>query len=209
MKPYYQDGRAGIVLYNADCRDILPSLTNVGSVLTDPPYGLGKAWTGGTWFTRGVYAEESMSWDSSAPHDVIETLLALKVPTILWGGNHFVVPPSRCWLVWEKTNSVETMSDCELAWTNIDAPSRLFSHACNGWPRTHPTEKPLDLIKWSLNLISEPGVVLDPFVGSGTTLRAAKDAGYKAIGIEKEERYCESAVKRLAQEVFRFQGETS
>lgn len=197
MTPYYQD--SAVTIYHGDCREILPGLPIQGCVVTDPPYGLADKWTGGTWFTRGVYGKGSCDWDSSAPQDVADTLVKMSIPSVLWGGNYFSLPPSRCWLSWQKTNSVPTMADFELAWTNIDRPCAAFAHPCNGWARQHPTEKPLALILWCLQFVS--GNVLDPFMGSGTTLRAAKDLGRKAIGIEIEERYCEIAARRMQQEV--------
>lgn len=96
-------------------------------------------------------------------------------------------------------------SDAELAWTNLDGESvKLYTLHCNrarleqGF---HPTQKPLELMTWCISLSGNPQTILDPFMGSGTTLRAAKDLGRKAIGIEIEERYCEIAAKRLSQEV--------
>jgi DNA modification methylase len=185
-----------MTIYCADCRDILPHLEPVDLVLTDPPYGLGEKWKGGTWFTRGVYGGD-VGWDKEAPQDVVSELV--KRPSIIWGGNYFAMPPSRCWLAWFKTNSVPTMADHELAWTSFDRPSKSYSRTCNGWARFHPTEKPIDLMKWCLSFAG--GSILDPFMGSGTTLVAAKQLGRKAIGIEIEEKYCEIAVRRLRQEV--------
>lgn len=200
VKPYYE--HAGITIYHGDCREILPSI-KADVVVTDPPYGLGDRWTGGSWFTRGVYAQDKCEWDAEAPHATVEALIMRGVPTVLWGGNYFAVPPSRCWLAWLKTNAPETMADFELAWTNLDRPSASYSAACGVRVRQHPTEKPLDVMRWCLGFVAD-GLILDPFMGSGTTLRAAKDLGRRAIGIEIDERYCEIAARRLAQEVLPF-----
>lgn len=197
MTPYYE--HAGIVIFHGDCREILPGL-RAEAVVTDPPYGLGDRWTGGTWFTRNAWnAQDLRRWDAAAPHDVIESLLQLDVETVLWGGNNFRVPPSRCWLAWVKPNAVPTMASMELAWTSLDRPALTFTRPCGGWPREHPTEKPVDLMRWCVGLVE--GSILDPFMGSGTTLVAAKNLGRQAIGIEIEERYCEIAAQRLEQEV--------
>ena len=200
MKPYYDDGK-GIVIYHGDCREVLPALVNVGAYVTDPPYGLGERWTGGTWFTRGVYATDKVEWDAVAPQDVAERLARTGAPTILWGGNYFALPPARCVLAWFKVNAPRTMADFELAWTNLDRPAAAFCSPCGVRDRQHPTEKPLDLMKWCLSFVLPEAVICDPFMGSGTTLRAAKDLGRRAIGIEIEERYCEIAARRLSQEV--------
>ncbi len=98
-----------------------------------------------------------------------------------------------------------TVSDAELCWTNSDRNIRVFEclRGLNGL-REHPTQKPVELMSWVLSFYPTALNVIDPFMGSGTTLRAAKDLGRKAIGIEIEERYCEIAAKRMAQEVFQF-----
>ena len=198
MNAYYQDDACTI--YHGDCREVLPQLDRVDLVLTDPPYGLDEKWTGGTWFTRGVY-QNKVKWDKKIDGDSILELLAKGENLILWGGNNYPMPVSRCWLIWQKTNAVPTMGDFEMCWTNFDKPHQAFFSPCNDWVRVHPTEKPLLLIKWCLGFAPNAHTILDPFMGSGTTLRAAKDLGRKAIGIEIEEKYCEIAVKRLAQEV--------
>jgi len=117
------------------------------------------------------------------------------------GGNYFDLPPSRCWLVWNKVNAVPTMGQCELAWTSQDRPIQSFSHPVGSNNFGHPTEKPIKVITWSINESRTQGLILDPFMGSGTTLVAAKQLHRKAIGIEIEEKYCEIAVKRLGQGV--------
>ena len=197
MTPYYEQD--GITIYHGDCREVLPMISEHDCIVTDPPYGLGDKWTGGTWFTRGVY-NSNVSWDKEAPQDVINTLIDAGLPAIIWGGNYFNMPPSRCWFAWSKTNSVPTMADVELAWTNLDRPAKTHFHTCNGWARHHPTEKPIALMIWCLGFINGQHI-LDPFMGSGTTLVAAKELGRRAIGIEIDERYCEIAANRLGQGV--------
>lgn len=110
--------------------------------------------------------------------------------------------------MWDKENGDCDFADAELAWTNYGTAVRLKRHLWNGMlrkgreRRDHPTQKPLEVMSWAiLKCPGEPKLILDPFMGVGTTLRAAKDLGRQAIGIEREERYCEIAVKRMAQEV--------
>ena len=117
------------------------------------------------------------------------------------------MPPSSCWLVWDKENGNTDFADGELAWTNYKKAVRLIKHQWSGMLRKnrefryHATQKPLNVIKWAIGLAPEHDTILDPFMGSGTTLRAAKDMGLKAIGIERDERDCEIAARRLQQEI--------
>ena len=220
--PYYEHG--GITIYHGDCREILPTLAKADLVLTDPPYGVAKHLPHTT-FGRDENRSRSkacaatdwgrLHWDEEPPSD--ETLMRIVAKgrhAIIFGGNYFALPPSPCWLVWDKDNSGD-FADCELAWTNIPAAVRKFRWRWNGMlqehggkhkeHRHHPTQKPLAVMKWCIERVpGDPQTILDPFMGSGTTLRAAKDLGRKAIGIEIEERYCEIAAKRLAQEVLPF-----
>lgn len=207
MKLYYESG--GIVIYHADCRDVLPSLPKFDLVLTDPPYGLGEN-------ARRVASRVKLAavrdygefdWDSEpASRELIDATIASGERAIIWGGNYFHVPPSRGWLVWDKQNSGD-FADCELAWTNLETAVRIFRHRWNGMlraservPRVHPTQKPVALMKWCLGFCPEAKTVIDPFTGSGSTLRAAKDLGLQATGIEISEAYCEIAAKRLSQQ---------
>lgn len=195
MKPYYQHG--GITIYHGNALEVLPTLPPVDLVLTDPPYGLGKKLNGGSW--------GNASWDVRQP-DVVCSLVDLAPRVVIWGGNYYPLPPSRCWLSWFKPDAPPSMANFELAWTNFDQVSRQLSHsiaATNGERVGHPTQKPLRVIRWSIKQsgTSAGALILDPFLGSGTTLEAAKALGCNGIGIEIEERYCEIAARRLQQEV--------
>lgn len=116
--------------------------------------------------------------------------------------------------MWDKDNGENDFADCELAWTNLPKAVRRFRWRWQGMLqedmgnkefRTHPNQKPLALMKWAISQAPQDcKVILDPFMGSGTTLRAAKDLGRRAIGIEREEQYCEDAANRLRQEVLQF-----
>lgn len=210
VKPYYEQD--GIVIYHGDCRDVLPHLEPVGLVLTDPPYGISHP-TDYKSRNRGAIAackDYPPVHGDDEPFDPA-FLLALNKPTALWGANYYAdkLPPSSGWLVWDKErpDSID-QATCELAWTNFIKGVRRFTYLWNGGIRkgdealVHPTQKPVALMSWVLGYRWTPeGTVLDPFMGSGPVLRAAKDLGRKAIGIEIEERYCEIAAKRMSQMV--------
>lgn len=211
INPYYQE--SGITIYHGDCREILPTLPKVDLVLTDPPYGLGE--TNERALSRGKLAKPTdyghFDWDKNRPsQEDMYRITTMAKYSIIWGGNYFQFFPSSCWLVWDKMNGSNDYADCELAWTNLNKAVRMFKFMWNGMlrdgeargvPRKHPTQKPLELMTWCIGLGEPAETILDPFMGSGTTLRAAKDLRRKAIGIEIEEKYCEIAVKRLRQEV--------
>lgn len=204
-KPYYEEN--GIVIYHADCRSILPHLPKVDLVLTDPPYGIGKDGQKPSNGKHGGRKEyEFLGWDGERPtQSTFDLLLVAGDQHIIWGGNYFAdyLPAQMKWLVWDKGQRIN-QSDGELAWTSLGGALRICTMnrvelQIDG--AEHPTQKPLRLIKWCINQTSDAKTILDPFMGSGTTLRAAKDLGRKCIGIELEERYCEIAAKRLSQEV--------
>ena len=211
MKPYYE--HAGITLYHGDCREILPGLGRFDLLLTDPPYGIGadnrtKILSRSNTAPARDYGESD--WDSQICEDGIELGMSMSQWQIVFGGNYYMMMPSSCWLVWDKDNTGD-FADCELAWTNLKKAVRKFRYRWNGMLqehggdkkeiRQHPTQKPVPLMRWCLTLVPDAQTILDPFMGSGTTLVAAKLEGRKAVGIEINEQYCEIAAKRLAQGV--------
>ena len=134
---------------------------------------------------------------------------------VIWGGNYFDLGPSRCCLVWDKLRGNTDYADAEIAWTNFNGAAGI-RWRWNGFlqqnsgndkeERWHPTQKPLSVMAWAINQApNTPLSILDPWLGSGTSLVAAKAAGMAGIGIEIEEKYCEIAAKRLSQEVLCFE----
>ena len=211
MTSYYS--HAGITIYHGDCRDVLPTLGKFDLLLADPPYGV-KAARKGFGNADSVWHKGygDSDWDDTpAEIETIRIAMALAEHQIVWGGNYFNIGPARCFLVWDKLRGDTDYADAELAWTNIDRTVRVIRYRWNGFQkeipedRFHPTQKPLAVMKWAIQQPKETcESILDPFMGSGTTLRAAKDLGRQAVGIEIEERYCEIAAKRLSQEVLAF-----
>ena len=206
IAPYYDED--GITIYHGDCRDILPTL-DLGPepvLLADPPYGISLD-TSSRW---AWLPDQAPVEGDDAPFDP-GYLIALGIPTILWGANHYAsrLPESRGWLVWDKAtrNGLDLrQAEVEFAWTNCVTRPRAYRHMWSGafreserGTRYHPTQKPTALMAWCLALVPSWSLVVDPFAGSGPVLCAARDLGRKAIGIEIEERYCEIAAKRLGQ----------
>ena len=214
MKPYYS--HAGIEIYHGDSRKLLADM-EFGVIVTDPPYGISHP----TNFHSRGRGNLAACNDFAPVHGDGEPfnpafLQETNVPMVLWGANYYAdkLPPSSGWLVWDKERPHDLdQATAELAWTDYVKGVRVFRHLWNGMmrasendaPLVHPTQKPIALLKWVLTLKWTPeGSVCDPFMGSGSTLVAAKDLGRKAIGIEIEEKYCEIAAKRLSQEVLEF-----
>jgi len=189
------------VLYLGDCLDILPTLNKVDAVISDPPYGLGKRMQGGTWGAKTEY-KEMVAWDNAPPEVGTLVMLAdMADVSVFWGGNYYGLPPSRCWLVWDKQNAVPTMADCEIAWTSLDANTKRFSHPVGRILNGHPSEKPIQLMRWTIEIVKAFGTILDPFMGSGTTGVACIRTGRRFIGVEISEAYCKIAVERMEREL--------
>lgn len=199
-KPDYE--RDGVRLYLADCLEVLPELSGVDCVVTDPPYGLGDKWQGGgggSHSSWGFSPAEAMSWDITTASGV-ESLVTFS-ECVIWGGNYYQLPTSRAWLVWDKkTPDNFTTGQAELAWTNLDIPVRVYRLAqceqASEGKKYHPTQKPLSLMMWCLKWINASCIV-DPFMGSGTTGVACIQTGRNFIGIEKDPTYFAIAVKRI------------
>jgi len=211
MTPYYDF--KSITIFHGNWQDVPQELLKADLLLTDPPFGIREARGKNKTRTNKALAKDygNSNWDDEPPSDFdLLQLRALTTWQIIWGGNYFVLPPSRCWLIWDKENSGD-FADAELAWTNLDKAVRIFRYMWNGMlkeqpeERWHPCQKPLALMKWCLSQAGKDiQSLVDPYMGVGTTLVAAKALGLRAVGCEREERYCQRAAMRLEQEVFEF-----
>lgn len=215
MSPYYSDDH--VTIYHGDCREILPTLPIPDLVLADPPYGVGFVISeqivgkGNKRITRG--GKPPVIGDDE-PFDPSHLLHYPRL--VLFGANHYSdkLPASGGWIVWDKTGGGRgpdnSFADVEMAWTTLRKTPTIYHHLWKGLVRDseagdkvlHPTQKPVALMALIIRDTTQPGdLVIDPYMGSGPTLRAAKDLGRKAIGIEVDERYCEIAARRMGQEV--------
>lgn len=193
------------VLYCADCADIANELPDIDALVTDPPYGIGE--NSKKVASRGKLAKpkdyDQFDWDQSAPQDLIDMFRSMTKSHIIWGGNYFDMPPTSCYLVWDKQNGASDFADCELAYTNMKKAVRIFRWTWNGMirrgneDRDHPTQKPLELMKWCIDFLPDSNTIVDPFMGSGTTGVACAMRGRSFIGIERDERYFEIACRRI------------
>ena len=195
-------------LYLGKCEDVFPLLTKADAVVTDPPYGIGEN-------SKKVASRENKAkpkdygefhWDESpcSPAQII-AMRAVSRYQIIFGGNYFELPPTACWLIWDKMNTGD-FADCEMAWTNMQKAIRRIQWRWNGFirqgneERFHPTQKPLEVMKWCIGHLPEDcHTILDPFMGSGTTGVACAKMGKRFIGIEREPKYFETACKRISE----------
>ena len=190
-------------LYLGDCLEVMPLLGKFDAVVTDPPYGIGidgqKRNIKGKKSDRKGY--DFKGWDVERPADALRMIADRDCPKIVWGGNYFadLFPPGHKWLSWDKGQRIN-QSDCELAYTNLRGALRVFTLnrvALMIDGAVHPTQKPVALMQWCLGFLPDAETILDPFMGSGTTLVACAKLGRKGIGIEMDPDYFEIACKRV------------
>ena len=175
----------------------------VDAIITDPPYGLGIDGQKKSVCVNPKHnrkAHEFRGWDNKRPDkDIFNYILSLNVPTLIWGGNYFadMLPASRGWIYWSKGQDGLTMSDGELAWTNLNKVLRsitLNRSVLKG--SVHPTQKPVELIIFCMNYLESHKILLDLYAGSGTTLIAAERTNRHAYLMELDPKYCDVIVKR-------------
>ena len=193
-------------LYLGDCQDILPELGRVDAVVTDPPYGINICKTGkvGGGLLATVKDYGKKQWDKETPSsNTIDLIREISNSQIIFGGNYFRLPPSSCWLIWDKQIN-GNFADAEMAWTNLKGAVRLIHWRWNGMirkgddVREHPTQKPVGVMEWCIQkLPPETKSILDPFMGSGTTGVACVRLGKTFIGIEQDEEYFDIACRRI------------
>jgi len=209
-----------VTLYLGDCLEVLPTLAagSVDAVVTDPPYG-------NNYIARTLSDKESRTGRTQYEGKGIENnlsvidlsfLLQIAPKVIIWGGNYFDLPRVASWFIWDKRGHPDyygknTFADCEMAWTNLNTPARMYKQIWNGivrqgeeaarsgYGRVHPNQKPAMLMRWCIEKCGEISTILDPFMGSGTTGVACVQTGRKFIGIEIDPGYFEIAKKRIAQ----------
>ena len=193
-------------LYLGDCMDILPTLNKVDALITDPPYGIGKKWAkdGGFASAGGKLWSSNEGWDNEIQQGAVDSARLLADISVIWGGNYYDLPPSRGYLIWDKMQTGFSLADSEFAWVSEPITPKTFRFAraqLASEGKTHPTQKPLSLMKWCIELAGTPKLILDPFMGSGTTGAAAVQMGRSFIGIERDPRYFEMACRRIEQAV--------
>ena len=204
LAPSWASGCGRVVLYRADCRDVLPTLARADAIITDPPYGISFAAQPTKW--QRLAGKQAEAWDDVTVPDVVLALPALAPLCVVWGGNYYPLACTRGWLMWRKPDAPPSMAHGELAWTNLDQNLRVIDwsiSATNAERVGHPTQKPVRVMSWTMEQVRVPdgGTVLDPFMGSGSTAIACIRSGRKFVGIEKDPAHYQTALERIQREL--------
>jgi DNA modification methylase len=213
MKPTIETDQ--YTLYLADCMDVLPTLEGVDAVVADPPYGIGYKpqghATSGSKALRSFSPADQLIGDTGKLDFDPRPWLELGGKQVWWGANYYAnkLPNAKGWLCWFKARGMEStnFSAAEMAWTTLPNAVRaldfrwmgVIRDADNSSPSLHPTQKPIQVMRWCIELCDLPpnSLILDPFMGSGTTGVAAIELGHRFIGIEIDPEYFETAHKRI------------
>ena len=189
-----------ITLLNMDCMEYMKGLPDKAFdlAIVDPPYGIGINSSG----RLGHYGGKGKKWDATIPQDeYFSELSRVSKDQIIWGANYFHMPPSRCFIIWDKgqPESVSFASH-EFAWTSFDKSAKCYYQRPQNADiiRIHPTQKPVALYEWLLkNYAKEGDRILDTHLGSGSSAIAAHYGGFEFVGCELDKDYYDAAVNRF------------
>ena len=170
--------------------------------IVDPPYGIDINSSG----RLGHYGGKGKKWDSHIPNDIyFKELFRVSKNQIIWGGNYFNLPPTRCFLIWDKEQPEDvSFASCEFAWTSFNLSAKTFYKRPQNADiqRIHPTQKPVALYKWLLDKYAQQGdKILDTHLGSGSIAIAAHDYGFELTACELDKEYYDKAVQRVKNHV--------
>ena len=193
-------------LWHGDCREVLPLLPAYDLLCTDPPYGIGASSGVGKYGVQKWGGLADMKWDKEVPPQWLMLLMLERAKHhVIFGGNYFVLPPSRNYLVWDKGAGFKnrTFAECEFAWCSWDGNAKVLTHdpltRGDYKGKDHPIQKPVPVMQWAIAAAPPCETVLDPFMGSGSTGVACAQLGKAFTGIERERAYFDIACRRIEQ----------
>ena len=191
-----------IEYYNEDCMVGMARYSDkyFELAIVDPPYGIGDKFKGGKTGKMNFNEVVNKAWDKIPDDEYFDELVRVSKNQIIWGGNYFNLPPTRCLIVWDKFISEDfSLAMAEFAWTSFDRLAKIFRLATpKTSERIHPTQKPVVLYKWLLTNYAKPGdKILDTHVGSASSLIACHDMGFDAVGFELDHDYYKASKQRL------------
>ena len=194
-------------VFNMDCLAYMRTVEDgaFSLAIADPPYGIREAGgaTGGAGKLRGRAFNNGMidRWDKAPDAEFFTELRRVARNVIIWGGNYFDLPPTRCVIVWDKIQPWENFSQVEIAWTTFDSPAQMFRFDNRTGDKIHPTQKPVELYGWLLQKYAKEGdSIFDPMMGSQSSRIAAWKMGFDFTGCELDGEYFEEGCKRFEEE---------
>ena len=179
---------------------VMPLLGRFDAVVTDPPYGvLSQTGSAATRRSGGNSTKGICEWDVSITSDAVKAVLSAASDAMIWGGCHMALPATFGYLIWDKVCEGLNFGEVEYCWTTKRFAPRMFRHRAAGMDggKVHPTQKPIALMEWCLGFLPDAETILDPFMGSGTTLVACQRLGRSGIGIELDPDYFDIACERI------------
>ena len=185
--------------YSMDCMEAMKEIPDkyFDLAIVDPPYGISITDSG----RLGKYNKNDNRWDDDVPTDeYFKELFRVSKNQIIWGGNYFVLPATRCYVIWDKKQPEGlSFAMSEFAWTSFDRSAKTFYRSpMQDKNRFHPTQKPVALYEWLLNNYAKQGdKILDTHVGSASSLIACHNLGFDYVGFELDPDYYNKATKRL------------
>jgi len=167
--------------------------------IVDPPYGIGDKFKGGKSGKMQFNEVVDKGWDCVPDKRYFEELFRVSKEQIIWGGNYFDLPPTRCFIVWDKVISDDfSLAMAELAWTSFDKLAKIFKYSVPKNGKIHPTQKPVKLYKWILDKYAKQGdKILDTHLGSGSIAIACHDYGFELVGAELDDEYYKKGIERV------------
>jgi site-specific DNA-methyltransferase (adenine-specific) len=189
------------IVYNADCMDIMKEYPNkyFDLAVVDPPYGIGGKFKGGKTGKMNFNEIVNKDWDKVPSDEYFSELQRVSKNQIIWGGNYFNLPPTRCFIVWDKIISEDfSLAMAELAWTSFDKLAKIYKLQVPKNGKIHPTQKPVKLYDWIFKNYAKPtDKILDTHLGSGSSRIAAYKSGLSFVGIELDKDYFDAQEKRF------------
>lgn len=191
----------GATLYRGDCLKAMRQMPDnaFSLAIVDPPYGIGAKFKGGNTGKMNFNEIVDKGWDEAPSGDYFKELRRVSQNQIIWGGNYFDLPPTRCFIVWDKLISEDfSLAMVELAWTSFDKLAKKHTLPTPKGGKIHPTEKPIKLYKWLLQNYAKPGdTILDTHHGSGSNAIACLDMGFSITAYEIDADYFKAACERI------------
>jgi len=193
----------GSTVILGDCVEVMKGFEDnqFDLAIVDPPYGIGDKFKGGKTGKMNFNEIVNKDWDKVPNEEYFTELMRVSKNQIIWGGNYFNLPPTRCFIVWDKIISEDfSLAMAELAWTSFDKLAKIYKLQVPKNGKIHPTQKPIKLYKWLLKNFAEKGQnILDTHLGSGSSRIAADEMGFDFTGIEIDKEYFDLSEKRFKQ----------